>query len=241
MKNVDKLLGESRKPVRQTRLPVAIVAGAIGRRGETMLNTALARGGYGEVIAIAEHPVSVGMTGLSVRSIEDLPQARDLFIVMADAGDGLDRSFHGRDAAFVEVNEANINAIVTQAMKAGVERVLVIEPTPVWMQFGGLQRTVMAGMETDLAQLNLTRLAILRPLRDPQSSEQGIVQQILRIYLSLQMVMMRSIEPVTSEQLARAALNALNSQADGVSVIPAADLAEWAKKKPAEPTSASAA
>jgi len=231
MKNVDQVLGQSRKPVKQAQLPVAIVAGAIGRRGETMLNTVLARGGYGDVVALAEQPVSIGMTGLSVRALDDLPQARDLFIVMADAADGLDRSFHGRDAAFVEVDETNINAIVTQAMKSGVERVMVIEPTPVWMQFGGLQRTITAGMETDLAQLGLSRLAILRPLRDPQSSEQGIIQQIMRIYLSLQMVMMRSIEPVTSEQLALAALNVLNGQADGISVIPASDLAQWAKRK----------
>ena len=238
MKNVDQVLGQARKSVKSPELPVAIVAGAIGRRGETMLNTVLARGGYGEVVALAEQPVSIGMTGLIVRELDDIPQARDLFIVMADAGDGLDRSFHGRDAAFVEVDETNINTIVTKAMQAGVERVMVIEPTPVWLQFGGLQRTLTAGMETDLAKLGLTRLAILRPLRDPQSAEQGLFQQIMRIYLSLQMVMMRSIEPVTSEQLAVAALNVLNSQADGVSVVPAADLAQWSKRESVEVSAA---
>ncbi|MGB7184605.1 MAG: hypothetical protein WA888_06855 [Burkholderiaceae bacterium] len=206
--------------------PRAVVAGAVGRRGEALLNAVLARGGYDEVSVLAEQPVSMGLKNLTMFTLDDVPPAQDLFLLLSDAGDDMGRSPHGRDAAFVAVDETSALNIAKHAVAAGVQRILLVAPTPVLLQFGTMQRGMISTLERGINALAPTRFVILRPLRQHRSSGLSLLQRITNVYMSIQMLMIpRSLEPVTSEQLAHLAIKVLNAAEAGLVVIPAGDLA----------------
>ena len=78
-----------------------LVAGAVGRLGEALLNDALARGGYEEVVALADGDaaMSLGVRGLSLAPLERLPPLADVCVAQTVDPDAPGaRSFHGRDA-----------------------------------------------------------------------------------------------------------------------------------------------
>src|SRR5690554_2404181 len=56
---------------------VALVAGAVGRLGEALLNASLARGGYDRVVVLAEAPLALGIDGLELRGLDALPRLDD--------------------------------------------------------------------------------------------------------------------------------------------------------------------
>lgn len=202
----------------------ALVAGVIGRLGETLLTELLARGGYGEVVALAEQPVSLGVAGLSVSQLDNLPEIDDLFIILGGDDFSTRPSFHGRDAPFVNVDSYNALKI---AQVANARRVTLISSSPAWQQFGPLNQGLTSPLERELAALKCRRFAVLRPVRESSRAGMNLMQRFVNIYLSIQMLMVpRSVPTLTSEQVARAAVALLADQeVHGVGVFGAADLA----------------
>lgn len=202
----------------------ALVAGVIGRLGETLLTELLARGGYGEVVALAEQPVNLGVSGLSVSPLEDLPDVDDLFIVLGGDSFSTQPSFHGRDAPFVSVDSYNALKI---AQAADARRITLISSSPAWQQFGPLNQGLTSPLERELAALKCRRFMVLRPVRESSRAGMGFMQRFVNVYLSIQMLMVpRSVPTLTSEQVAQAAVALLADQeVHGVGVFGAADLA----------------
>ncbi len=205
----------------------AIVAGAVGRLGEALLNAVLSRGGYREVVALAERPISLGFKGLSAQPIDQLPAARDLFIALGDDDIRSGRSFHGRDAPFVMINSINCLELVRTVRERGVSRVVLISPAPMWEQFGHIHRALGSPLERALGELGLHRLVVLRPLKAAGSVGGTLMQRFVHFYLNLQLVMTpRSVPTLTSEQIARAALAVLVPADDGVTVLSAGQIGQ---------------
>jgi hypothetical protein len=204
-----------------------LVAGATGRLGEALLNESLARAGFAEVAALAEPgaEMTFGVRGLSLASLADLPPLDAVLIAQGDSTDAAARSFHGRDAPFVQVDTADIARIARAAAAAGARRLVLIHPLPAWQQMSGLHRGLVGEAELLLAQLPFESVCILRPLATAGPLAGSWLQRVVGAYLSLQMLMVpRSLPTLTSQQIARAAVGCLRRARPGVSTLGAADL-----------------
>ena len=198
----------------------ALVAGAVGRLGEALLNRVLASGDYRTVVALAQAPMALGVRGLALASLVDLPRLDDVFLLPSDSRDPAVRSFHGRDAPFVQVDASQVEAIAQAACQAGARRLVLVAPTPVWQQMGGLHGGLSGQAELALAALPLSSLTVLRPVAASASRASGLVERVAAFYTSLQLLAMpRSMEIIPSEKLARCALAAMRRAGDGVRIF----------------------
>lgn len=208
-----------------------LVAGAVGRIGEALLNRVLAeeagRGHAGGrsargVVALASAPMALGLSGLRLASLDDLPVLDSAFIVLNDSADGEARSFHGRDAPFVLVDELNCLHVARRAVECGARRLVLISPTPAWRQIGRFHVGLADSVELEISRLPLDSLVVLRPVRNSRRPGASLVERVVSAYLSVQLLMMpRSLEAITSEKLARCAVAAMRDARPGVSVFPA--------------------
>ena len=206
---------------------VALVAGAVGRQGEALLGTTLARGGYSRVHALSSAPMALGVDRLELCTLAALPQLDDVLMLVGQGEDPGERSFHGRDAPFVQVTGRDAARVASAAAAAGARRLLVIRPSPAWQQIGELQQALGDPEELALAQLPFESVLILRPVRAGSTPGGGWLHRVVNAYLSLQLLMMpRSIPTLTSDQVARAALRAFDVPGPGIRVLLARQLAE---------------
>lgn len=205
---------------------VALVAGAVGRLGEALLNRVLGSGDYRTVVALAQAPMALGVRGLELAAQHDLPPLDDVFVAISDHAETSGRSFYGRDAPFVQVGMTELLAVARAACAVGARRLVLIAPTPVWQQMGGLHAGLSGDTEWALAALPLASLTVLRPVATATSRARGFVERFAAVYTSLQMLAMpRSMEVMPSEKLARCALQAMHRSVDGVRVLGADKIA----------------
>src|SRR5690606_16606579 len=170
---------------------------------------------------------ALGIDGRELSGLDALPPLDDVLMLVGQGGDPAERSFHGRDAPFVQVTIADAVKVAGAAAAAGARRLLVIRPSPAWQQIGELQRALGGAEELALAQLPFESVIILRPVRIGASPGGDWLRRVVNAYMSLQFLMMpKSIPTLTSEQVARAALQVLRSSAPGIRVMPARQLAE---------------
>jgi hypothetical protein len=206
-----------------------LVAGATGRLGEALLNEALARGGYDEVVALAEvdATMSLGLRGLALAPLHALPSLEAVLIAqsVADAPDA--RSYHGRDAPFVQVESARMPSIAQAAAGAGARILVLVHPLPAWQQLSALHLGLAGDAELSIARLPFDSVTVLRPVASSGGASGGWLQRVAHVYLSLQLLMMpRSLPTLTSTQVARVAIGLLREPARGVRVLGAAQLGE---------------
>jgi len=212
-----------------------LVAGATGRLGEALLNEALARGGYDEVVALAEvdATMSLGLRGLSLAPLHALPSLEAVMVAQSvvDAPDA--RSYHGRDAPFVQVDPARMPSIAQAAAGAGARVLVLVHPLPAWQQLSALHLGLAGDAELSIARLPFESVTVLRPVASSGSASGGWLQRIAHVYLSLQLLMMpRSLPTLTSTQVARVAVDLLREPAGGVRVLGAAQLGERSASAP---------
>lgn len=213
--------------------PVALVAGAVGRRGEALLNRVLGSGDYCEVVALADAPMALGVRALRLAPLAALPSVDVAFVMVSEPGSQASRSFYGRDAPFVPVNQGNLLEVAQAAVARGVRRIVLVSPLPAWQQAGGFHRGLGDATELALAQLPIDSLVVLRPVSDAGRGARGLLERVAGVYLSLQLLMSpRAIQPLTSEQLARAALAAMRSAAPGIAVLGADAIGELLASPP---------
>lgn len=199
---------------------VALVAGAVGRFGEALLNRVLGSGDYRTVVALAQAPMALGVRGLALAALHELPPLDDVFVALSEHHEGEGRSFHGRDAPFVQVGAGQLLAVARAACDAGARRLVLIAPTSAWQQMGGMHAGLSGETELALARLPLTSLTVLRPVVARGSRARGLVERVAAIYTSLQMLAMpRSMDVLPSEKLARCALLAMHQAVDGVRIM----------------------
>ena len=198
---------------------LAMVAGAVGRRGEALLNAVLASGDYDQVVVLASAPMALGVRGLTLAALEDLPPVDDVFLLLSDPQDAGARSYYGRDAPFVQVDEANCLPIAQRAAQCGARRLVLISPMPAWQQVGHFHRGLANDTELAVAQLPFSSIVVLRPVREGGRPAASLIQRLVAGYLSLQLLMLpKGLETLTSETLARCALAAMRGAGEGLQV-----------------------
>jgi hypothetical protein len=206
-----------------------LVAGAVGRLGEALLNEVLARGGYTEVVALVEDDatMSLGVRGLSLAPLHALPPIDDVCIVHGDPAAPGARAVNGRDAPFALVDAAAMTGVAEAAAAAGARGVVLVHPLPAWQQMSRFHLGLIGEAELRLAQMRFASVTVLRPLSQSGSAAGGWLQRIANVYLSLQFLMMpRSLPTLTSPQIARVAVDVLRAPEPGVRVIGAAQIGE---------------
>lgn len=205
-----------------------LVAGAVGRLGETLLNDALARGGYDEVVVLADGDasMSLGVRRLALAPLAALPPLADVCIAQTLDPDAPGaRSFHGRDAPFALVAPQAMPRIAAAAAAAGARRLVLVHPLPAWQQMSGLHLGLSGEAELEIARLPFDAVTVLRPVAPSGSAGGSWIQRFVGVYLSLQMLMMpKSVPQLTSAQVARVAVDVLRHAATGVTVLGAAQI-----------------
>lgn len=197
----------------------ALVAGAVGRRGEALLNRVLGCGDYAEVVALSQAPMAPGMRTLRLAGLEALPPIDDAFLLLSDPDDADARSFYGRDAAFLALTSANVLTVAQGAVAQGARRMVLLSPMPAWQQVGHFHRGLADASELAVSQLPLDSLVVLRPVREGRRPGGSLLERFVAVYLSLQLLMLpKSIEIMTSERLAQCALAAMRGAQAGVQV-----------------------
>lgn len=207
-----------------------LIAGAVGRQGEALLNEALGRGAWDEVVVLAEAGASMafGIRGLALASVDALPPLADACLLpTTDPQAPGARSFHGRDAPFAVLDPLALPRIAAAAAGAGARRVAVVHPLPVWQQLSRVHLGLTGDAELEIARLPFESVTVLRPVAESASRGGAWLQRVAGIYLSLQFLMApRSLPTLTSAQLARLVVDALRDAQPGVHVVGAAELAE---------------
>jgi hypothetical protein len=206
-----------------------LVAGAVGRLGEALLNEVIARGGYAEVVALAEGDaaMSFGLRGVSLAPLHALPTIDDVCIVLGDPAAPGARTVNGRDAPFALVDAAAMTRVAAAAAAAGARGAVLVHPLPAWQQMSRFHLGLIGEAELQLAQMRFGSVTVLRPLAQSGSAAGGWLQRVANVYLNLQFLMMpRSLPTLTSPQIARVAVDLLRAPEPGVRVIGAAQLDE---------------
>jgi hypothetical protein len=206
-----------------------LVAGAVGRLGEALLNEVLARGGYAEVVALSEGDatVSLGLRGLAIAPLHALPSLDAVCIAQCDPDAPGARSFHGRDAPFVLVDPLAMPGIAAAAAAAGARRLVLIHPLAAWQQMSGLHLGLSGEAELRMAQMPFESVTVLRPLLQSTNAAGGLLRRVAGVYMSLQFLMMpRSMPTLTSPQIARVAVDVLRRSEPGVHIMGAAQIDE---------------
>jgi hypothetical protein len=207
-----------------------LVAGAVGRLGEALLNEALARGGHDEVVALADGApaMALGVRGLRLATLDALPPLEAACVVpTADPDAPGARSFHGRDVPFAMVAPQELPRIAEAACAAGARRLVLVHPLPAWQQVSRFNLGLIGEAELALARLPFESVTVLRPIAQGGVAGAGWLQRIASVYLSLQFLMMpRSLPTLTSAQVARVAIDRLRAPAPGVKVLGAAQIGE---------------
>jgi hypothetical protein len=207
-----------------------LVAGAVGRLGEALLNEALARGGYDEVVALTEHDatMSLGIRGLALAPLTALPRLDDVCIAQTlDPGAAGARSFHGRDAPFAMVEAAGMPRIASAAAAAGARRLVLVHPLPVWQQMSRLHLGLVGESELEMTRLPFESVTVLRPIAQTGPATGNWLQRVAHVYLSVQFLMVpRSLPTLTSAQVARVAVDVLRDPPAGIQVFGAMQIDE---------------
>jgi hypothetical protein len=207
-----------------------LVAGAVGRLGEALLNEALARGGYDEVVALTETDatMSLGIRGLALAPLSALPLLDDVCIAQTlDPGAAGARSFHGRDAPFAMVEAAGMPRIAAAAAAAGARRLILVHPLPVWQQMSRFHLGLVGEAELEMTRLPFESVTVLRPIAQTGPATGNWLQRVAHVYLSLQFLMVpRSLPTLTSAQVARVAVDLLRDPLPGIRVFGAAQIGE---------------
>ena len=206
-----------------------LIAGAVGRLGDALLAEALSRGGYDEVVALADGDVtmSVGVRGLVLAPLGMLPPLDGVCIAQTLDPQAPDaRSFYGRDAPFAMVTRESMLPIAAAASAAGARRLVLVDPLPLWQQVSQFHLGLSGEVELQIAGLPFEAVTVLRPLAQSGPAVGSWLQRVAHIYLSLQFLMApRSLPTLTSAQVAQVAIDRLRTDEPGIRVLGAAQLA----------------
>jgi hypothetical protein len=222
-----------------------LIAGAVGRLGDALLAEALSRGGYDEVVALADGDatMSFGVRGLVLAPLTMLPPLDGVCIAQTLDPQAPDaRSFHGRDAPFAMVTRDSMLRIAEAACAAGACRLVLVDPLPVWQQLSALHLGLSNETELQIAGLPFDGVTVLRPLAQGGPVVGSWLQRIANIYLSLQFLMApRSMPTLTAAHVARVAIDALRTDDSGIRVLGVAQIGDQLIKRADKPVKAAPA
>ena len=209
---------------------VALVAGAPGLVGQTVLKLLLADAFYSVVHVVGrraptvQHPklvvhISASLTNWSCPAIDDVFIALGTTIKVA-----------GSQAAFKAIDGNAVVAIASVAKAAGATRMAVVSAMGASTQSGVFYNQVKGQMEKAVSQLGFEKLVIARP--SLLAGDRGALKQPERVAEKLSLVAFKLLQPlipanyrsINASSVARAMVDTLQTAGAGKHVLLSGDM-----------------
>ncbi|HSW08132.1 hypothetical protein [Aquabacterium sp.] len=228
-----------------------VIAGAAGPLGAAVLEQALGQGQWGAVSALVTQPLEVALRGLVAVQVgaELSPAAAfakppDTAIVVFDR----ERSFHGREAAFLRPQPDRLAALARWLQAQGVQRLVLVMPHAPSLLPQALKAGLASLDEQAVAALGFAQFVIVRPTRLGAGAEaEGLTTNWPHAMLSrlaagllaqLRWMVPQRDQPLRASKVAQfviALAQALPQWPTGTRVAPPELLWDWAQPGGGEP------
>jgi hypothetical protein len=222
-----------------------LVAGGAGPLGSAVLERALALGPWRPVTALVTQPIEVALDGLRVtQAPADWSMAPDMMTpeVSGRAECALivfdrDASAHGREAAFLRPQPADLPALAGWLQRAGVRRLMLVLPHAPSLLPAALKAGLASLDEQAVAALGFEQFTIVRPTRAGPAGDGadagGRLHRLARALLSqLHWMVPQREQPLRAAKVAEFVVELarrLPDAAHGTRVVPPELLWDWAQ------------
>jgi hypothetical protein len=222
--------------------PGLLVAGGAGPLGSAVLERALALGPWRPVTALVTQPIEVALAGLRViRVTADWSMAPEVSgqaecaLIVFDR----DASAHGREAAFLRPQPAELTALARWLQRAGVRRLMLVLPHAPSLLPAALKAGLATLDEQAVAALGFEQFTIVRPTRASPAAGAGNgkgnsrLHRLARAMLSqLHWMIPQREQPLRAAKVAEFVIElarVLPDAAHGTRVVPPELLWDWAQ------------
>ena len=222
-----------------------IVAGGAGPLGAAVLERALARGPWRPVTALVTQPIEVALDGLRVAHAPadwgmtpEVSVNAECALVVFDR----DASAHGREAAFLRPQPAELTALARWLQHAGVRRLMLVLPHAPALLPAALKAGLASLDEQAVAALGFEQFTVVRPTRAGPVNEgaggAGLLHRIARAVLSqLHWMIPQREQPLRAAKVAEFVVELarrLPEAPHGTRVVPPELLWDWAQPEGGE-------
>ena len=204
----------------------ALIIGACGPTGETLLNELLGGGAYDRVTAVTRLPLPTSTRKLlphlhaapDLRGLAGLPAADDAYLVI-----GEQYSFYRRDQAFHAMPFDALLQTARAVRAGGTRRLAVVAPVAIYSHSSAFRRSLMNTTEYDLFALDFETLALVRPAAPEKFMRHRNWGKRLASFLLRQVhgLMPEAYHPPTSKEIAAVAARVLHGAQRGVVIVDA--------------------
>lgn len=204
----------------------ALIVGACGPTGETLLTNLLGGSDYARVTAVTRLPLPTTTRKLephlhaaaSVHDIATLPAADHAYLVI-----GEHNSFYRRDEAFHALPFDALVRIARAVRAGGTRRLAVVAPVAIYSHSSAFRTSLMNTTEYDLFALDFETLALVRPAAPEKFVRHQNLGKRLAAFLLRQVhgLMPEAYHPPTSQEIAAVAARVLLTGRQGVSIVDA--------------------
>lgn len=217
-----------------------LVAGGAGPLGSAVLERALALGPWRPVTALVTQPIEVALDGLRVSQVPadwsmppEVSGQADCALIVFDR----DASAHGREAAFLRPQPAELPALARWLQRAGVRRLMLVLPHAPSLLPAALKAGLASLDEQAVAALGFEQFTIVRPTRAGPAADGplagGRLHRLARAMLSqLHWMIPQREQPLRAAKVAEFVIELarrLPEAAHGTRVVPPELLWDWAQ------------
>lgn len=225
--------------------PGLIVAGGAGPLGAAVLERALAFGPWRPVTALVTQPIEVALGGLRVvHAPADWEMTPEVSVNVECALVVFDRdaSAHGREAAFLRPQPAELTALARWLQRAGVRRLMLVLPHAPALLPAALKAGLASLDEQAVAALGFEQFTVVRPTRagpvNDGAAGVGPLHRLARAVLSqLHWMIPQREQPLRAAKVAEFVVELARRLPDaphGTRVVPPELLWEWAQPEGGE-------
>ena len=204
----------------------ALIIGACGPTGETLLNNLLGGDAYERVTAVTRLPLPTSTRKLEphlhaapdVRGLAGMPTADDAYLVIGDH-----HSYYRRDEAFHAMSFELLLDTARAVRACGIRRLAVVAPIAIYTHSSAFRRALMNRTEYELFALDFQTLALVRPAAPEKFASERNWGKRLGAFLLRQVhgLMPDAYHPPTSREIAQVAARALLHAGEGLVIIDA--------------------
>ncbi len=204
------------------------IIGLQGRLGDELIAAVSSHPVFSEVHLVTVAPIEMGITRLHATRLDQLPRLTDFLIVVSSDSASFGTSFYGRDAAFQRAPENTMMQTLEAVLKTKPSRLAIVRATPALQQLGSMGQMLSTDYEQAAHRSKIESLLIFRPTPlVEKNSPQGLFKRLFEIYRLVNLFTMpKTLEPLTTAQLAQVILHGLIQAKPGLTVLPGAAIRE---------------
>jgi uncharacterized protein YbjT (DUF2867 family) len=219
----DALAGARYQAPRRSRHKTVLIAGASGRLGERILAQALAAQHYQRIYVLTSDAMPSTEAKLTALRQADWTETVDDVIAVVGEHDQVGmRSTSGRTGIFSTLTADQLMPLAFHAKSLGVARFMLVTPTNILLQPSAVYSQLSNLMEADLHQVGFEALLLVRPSdHEIRQRHKDLPARVLGLLIDTVTGLMAGAKhsPLSIENIARAAVRALQDSGPGLSII----------------------